>query len=91
MVLTAIRDALNAQGCSQVAAVLQANEHDGLAYPADPGVLAGWRARMIAGDQPRRRHPVFFHDRGLRLATQIRVQTAGLTRHDLAAITTPPL
>ncbi|MFD6608684.1 hypothetical protein ACFWD1_07325 [Micromonospora chalcea] len=87
MVLTAIRDALNARGCSEVAAALHANEHDGLAYPADPGVLADWRARIINGDQLRRRHPIFFHDRGLRLATQIRVQTAALTRNDLATMT----
>lgn len=87
MVLPAIRDALTAQGRNRLAAALYAEEHNGLSHPADPGVLADWRARIVAGDQPGRRHPVFFHDRGLRLATQLRVKTAELTRHDLAALT----
>ncbi|BCJ65728.1 hypothetical protein [Polymorphospora rubra] len=87
MVLTAIRDALTTQGHGHLAAALHAEKHDGLARPADPGVLADWRARIVAGGRPGRRHPVFFHDRGLRLATQLRVQTAGLTRYDLAALT----
>ena len=36
---------------------------------------------------PSRRHPVFFHDQGLRLATQFRLDVGQLTRHDLADLT----
>jgi hypothetical protein len=66
---------------------LSVDENDGLAHRAAPEVLADWRARLVAAEKPRRRHPVFFHDRGLRLATQLRADTAEFTSADLAQAT----
>ncbi|MFD1364428.1 PDDEXK-like family protein [Actinoplanes sichuanensis] len=87
MVLSAVRMALIDQGRNRLAAALSADENDGLARRPTPEILAAWRARLAAGEKPRRRHPVFFHDRGLRLATQLRADATELTRNDLAQLT----
>jgi hypothetical protein len=87
MILPTIREALTRRGHTKLAAALRADRHDGLSGPADPAVLNEWRAQIVDGDEPSRRHPVFFHDRGLRLATQLRVDVKQLTRYDLADLT----
>lgn len=87
MILPAIQDALMGRGLGKLAGALQAASHGGLSGPADAAVLGEWRARIANGARPSRLHPVFFHDRGLRLATQFRLDVGQLTRHDLADLT----
>lgn len=91
MLLSAIRETLATQGHTELADALSVDRHDGLWNPADPEVLSAWRSRIASDDQPLRRHPAFYHDRGLRLATQFRLSVARLTRHDLADLTVKTL
>lgn len=87
MILPAIQDALARRGLGKLAEALQADSHGGLSGPADTAVLNELRAQIANGARPSRRHPVFFHDQGLRLATQFRLDVGQLTRHDLADLT----
>jgi len=87
MILPAIQDALTRRGLGKLAGALQADSHGGLSGSADTAVLEELRARIANGARPSRRHPVFFHDQGLRLATQFRLDVGQLTRHDLADLT----
>lgn len=87
MVLPAIRDALTRRGRPELAEALHAGRHGGLRKPTDSVVLADWRGRLAAGDQTAQRHPAFFHDHGLRLATQFELDVTRITRADLADIT----
>lgn len=87
MILPAIQDALATRGLGKLAGALQADRHGGLSGPVDAAVLNELRVRIANGARPSRRHPVFFHDKGLRLATQFRLDVGQLTRHDLADLT----
>ncbi|MEU9742525.1 hypothetical protein AB0E12_25400 [Micromonospora chersina] len=87
MMLPVIRDVLATQGHTKLADALQVDQRDGLRGPADPAVLDEWRTQIASGNQPSRRHPVFYNDRGLRLATQLRLDVTQLTRYDLADLT----
>jgi hypothetical protein len=87
MVLPVIQQALTQQGRPELAEALHAERHGGSGRPADPVVLADWRLRLASGDKIPRRHPVFLHDRGLRLATQFQLDVAAITRADLADLT----
>ncbi|MFE3876714.1 hypothetical protein ACFXPX_20270 [Kitasatospora sp. NPDC059146] len=87
MALSSIQEGLRRRGRPELAAALRADKHDGLNGPADPEVLAGWRDRLASGASTPRLHPVFFHDRQRRLATQFRLDVGSLTRTDLADLT----
>jgi hypothetical protein len=88
MTLTTLRDVLARRGHGQLAAAFLDDPSDGLSHPAAPTVLDQWRKRLTNGDEPPGGHPVFFHDRRLRLATQLRLDVTQVTRSDLATITT---
>jgi hypothetical protein len=81
MTLPAIRAATEGL---EPANALSAPRHDGLRGPLNPSVLATWRAGIGSTS---RRHPVFYHDRGLRLATQLQLDVTTITRFDLAELT----
>ncbi|MFJ7243182.1 hypothetical protein ACIQWA_00900 [Kitasatospora sp. NPDC098652] len=87
MSLSAVQEGLRRRGRHRLAAVLRAAKHDGLRGPADPELLADWRAGLVSGASAPRRHPVFFHDRQRRLATQFQLDVTTITRADLADLT----
>lgn len=87
MMLPAIQEALTRRDLPDLAKALHAEPHGGLRRPADSAVLADWHGRLLSGDRTPRRHPVFFHDRGRRLATQFQLDVSGITRADLADLT----
>jgi hypothetical protein len=58
---------------------------DGLAGMPSMEKLDRWRTAAAAGEKTGR-HPMLFHDGGLRLASQLPVDASSLNRHDMLAL-----
>jgi hypothetical protein len=86
MVLSAVQKMLTDRGRPDLAAVLSARKHGGLAAPADAGVLDAWRSAIVA-DEVSGKHPVFRNDWNRRLATQFALDVTLINRADLAELT----
>ncbi|WP_370192499.1 hypothetical protein [Streptacidiphilus sp. MAP5-52] len=84
MLLPSIQESLRQRDRPDLAAALGAGKHDGL---RSSGALADWRDRLESGMSTPRHHPVFFHDKGQRLATQFRLNVRTTTRADVADLT----
>lgn len=80
---SALTSWLSAAGREDLAGLLTPSDADGFRHRPDRHVLEAWRAQLEAGSPPGRHHPVFFHDRGTRLATQFTVDVTRASRQDL--------
>jgi hypothetical protein len=83
---TAIVAMLEGTGMPALAAAVQVNARNGLAYHADQATLSSWRDQLALGVAQKSRHPLFFDDQRQRLATQLELHTHQVTRHDLTVL-----
>lgn len=67
----------------RLAKSLRPSKVDGFRREPDDDTLARWRRLVEAEKTGRQDHPVYFHDRGLRLATQFELDVSRITRADL--------
>lgn len=82
---------LHHRGLSELAPFIQEpKKNAGFTGPVDHAKALAWRDSKIEGSAPRR-HPVFQHDWGKRLATQFTLNIEGLDREDLAQLVTATL
>lgn len=82
MVLPAIQRMLTEQGRPELGQALSANQHGGLARPADAAVLEEFRNGELSES-----HPVFRNDWNRRLATQLTLDVTKVDRFQLADLT----
>jgi len=81
---TALQQRLRRSGSDGLADVLSSRPStlDGLRRDPAADALSAWRTTALAGGEPGP-HPAMFHDRGVRLASQLQLEVVALDRHQL--------
>jgi hypothetical protein len=84
LTFSALQESLQRAGHEDLAAALcpRPGSHDGLRGEPDDSTLAAWRTSALTAQKPGP-HPALFHDKGLRLASQIDVNVVEIDRHQL--------
>jgi hypothetical protein len=84
LTFSALQESVQRAGHEDLAAALRPRpgSYDGLRGEPDDSALAAWRASVLTAERSGP-HPALFHDKGLRLASQIDVNVVELDRHQL--------
>jgi hypothetical protein len=84
LTFSALQESLQQTGQEELAAPLRPwrRTYDGLRGEPDDSALAAWRGSALTAEK-NGPHPALFHDKGLRLASQIEVNVVELDRHQL--------
>ena len=87
LTLSALQESLQRANQEELSAALRPwrRTYDGLRGEPDDSALAAWRVSALTAEK-NGPHPALFHDKGLRLASQIEVNVVELDRHQLLGL-----
>jgi hypothetical protein len=87
LTFSALQESLQRANQEELTATLRPwrRTYDGLRGEPDDSALAAWRVSALTAEK-NGPHPALFHDKGLRLASQIEVNVVELDRHQLLGL-----